>query len=137
MDSTSVLLSSTTHNKSQVSPVLRRVFSRPTFYSQLKTSLPKENVRRPESRIGADSAARDLSIDILTEENIQFMDQPLRGKIELTGLPAPIETVAIALKGVVKTCITGNAAWASGFGGESNVTARFTEREVPSPVDGC
>jgi hypothetical protein len=58
------------------------------------------------------------------------MDQPLRGKIELSGLAAPIENVAISLRGVVKTCVAGNAAWASGFGGDSNVMARFTEKEV-------
>ena len=71
-----------------------------------------------------------LLIDVTTEENVQFMDQPLRGKIELSGLPAPIESVAIALRGVVKTCVAGNAGWASGFGGDSNVMARFTEKEV-------
>jgi hypothetical protein len=73
-------------------------------------------------------------IDISTEENVQFMDQPLRGRIELSNLPAPVESVAVALKGVVKTCVAGNAAWASGFGGESSVMARFTEKEVFPPL---
>jgi hypothetical protein len=74
----------------------------------------------------------ELGIDVTTEENVQFMDQPLRGKIELTGLPAPIENIAISLRGVVKTCVPGNAAWTSGFGGDSNITARFIEKEVNS-----
>jgi len=103
-----------------------------------------KELQRPDSRIStSDMSIRsggsspsgaksgDLSIDVTTEENVQFMDQPLRGKIELSGLPAPVESVAIALRGVVKTCVAGNAAWASGFGGDSNVMARFTEKEVP------
>jgi hypothetical protein len=28
----------------------------------------------------------------------------------LTGLPAPVENVTVALRGVVKTCVAGNAA---------------------------
>ena len=139
-------------NKSCVSPILRRVFSRSGLYSQTlsasATSMSITNNRakelqRPDSRISTtDMSIRsggsspsggnsgDLSIDVTTEENVQFMDQPLKGKIDLSGLPAPVESVAIALRGVVKTCVAGNAAWASGFGGESNVMARFTEKEV-------
>jgi len=82
---------------------------------------------------GSSSGKADSSdgmIDISTEENVQFMDQPLKGRIDLTNLPAPIESIAIALKGVVKTCVAGNATWASGFGGESRVMARYTEKEV-------
>jgi hypothetical protein len=78
------------------------------------------------------SASPNGMIDISTEENVQFMDQPLKGRIQLNNLPAPIESVAIALRGVVKTCVAGNAAWASGFGSESSVMARFTEKEVPT-----
>ena len=58
------------------------------------------------------------------------MDQPLRGRIDLSGLTAPVENVVVSLRGVVKVCVAGNAAWASGFGGDSNVMARFTEKEV-------
>lgn len=76
------------------------------------------------------SGKNELLIDVSTEENVQFMDQPLRGKIDLSGLTAPIESVSISLKGVVKTCVAGNAAWASGFGGDSNMLTRFTEKEV-------
>ena len=90
---------------------------------------------RSESRISTGSSSSgsksgDLLIDVTTEENVQFMDQPLRGKIQLSGLPAPIESVTIALRGVVKTCVAGNATWPNGFGGDSNVVARFTEKEV-------
>jgi hypothetical protein len=96
------------------------------------------DLQRSESRLseksihaGSTGTARgDLAIEVTTQENVQFMDQPLRGKIELSGLAAPIENVAISLRGVVKTCVAGNAAWARGFGGDSNVMARFTEKEV-------
>jgi hypothetical protein len=91
---------------------------------------------RPESRVSEKSVTsggkHELTIDVTTEENVQFMDQPLRGKIELSGLTAPVESVLVSLRGVVKTCVAGNAAWASGFGGDSNVMARFTEKEVLS-----
>lgn len=135
-------------NKNCVSPFLRRVLSRgsikapsrhnhlhPNHQGQIIASVKGEDVRRSESRMSSGSssgksAASDGMIDISTEENVQFMDQPLRGRIELNNLPAPVESVAIVLKGVVKTCIAGNAAWASGFGGESTVMARFTEKEV-------
>src|SRR5271170_3152098 len=132
-------------NKSCVSPILRRVFSRSGLYLQtpppsaitnMSNNRAKE-LQRPESRMstemsirsGGSSSYGDLSIDVTTEENVQFMDQPLRGRIDLSGLPAPVESVSIALRGVVKTCVAGNAAWASGFGGDSNVMARFTEKE--------
>lgn len=135
------------NNKTYVSPILRRVFSRPSLSASTTTqknaASSKSNnpeLRRPEPRPNTEMSVRsgtmsvagksDLVIDVTTEENIQFMDQPLRGKIELSGLPAPIENVVIALRGVVKTCVAGNSAWAAGFGGESNVTAKFTEREV-------
>jgi hypothetical protein len=128
-------------NKNCVSPILRRVFSRSTLYVQPHSSHHHQitdannESLRSESRISAASSSSgsksgDLLIDVTTEENVQFMDQPLRGKIELSGLPAPIESVAIVLRGVVKTCVAGNAGWASGFGGDSNVMARFTEKEV-------
>jgi hypothetical protein len=78
----------------------------------------------------SDRPAKEVDMDILTDENIQFMDQPLRGKIELRVLPAPIENVTIVLRGVVKTCVAGNSTWTSGFGSDSNVMARFTEKEV-------
>ena|SRR5436190_13073776 len=134
------------NNKNCVSPILRRVFSRSTLYVQTPSSHhyqikgAKNNnnneLLRSESRVSAGSSSSasksgDLLIDVTTVENVQFMDQPLRGKIELSGLPAPIESVSIALRGVVKTCVAGNAAWTSGFGGgDSNVMARFTEKEV-------
>jgi hypothetical protein len=86
---------------------------------------------RSDSRISNSGLAPgEPGIDVLTEENVQFMDQPLRGRIELSSLPAPVEAVTIALRGVVKTCVSGNAAWSSSFGAESNVMARFTEKEV-------
>ena len=129
-------------NKNYVSPILRRVLSKTALFAQNHIMLPKyEEVRRSESRIGTEMSNRsgssagnqksneDLMIDVTTEENVQFMDQPLRGKIELNGLPAPIDSVSIALRGVVKTCVAGTAAWTNGFG-DSNVMARFTEREV-------
>jgi hypothetical protein len=82
-------------------------------------------------RSGSTGTARgDLAIEVITQESVQFMDQPLRGRIELAGLSAPIESVSISMRGVVKTCVAGNAAWASGFGGDSNIMARFTEKEV-------
>jgi hypothetical protein len=135
------------NNKTYATPILRRVFSRSSLSvptsTQKNTASSKTNnaeLRRPESRPNTEMSIRsgtssvagksDLVIDVTMEENIQFMDQPLRGKIELSGLPAPIESVAIALRGFVKTCVAGNTAWAAGFGGESNVNARFTEREV-------
>jgi len=122
-------------NKSYVSPVLRRVFSRNHLFPSSSTLLnEKGNSRmspRSDSRMSARSAGKnDLVIDVMTEENVQFMDQPLRGKVELSNLTSAIENVSISLKGVVKACIAGNAAWASGFGGDSNVMARYTEREV-------
>ena len=138
-------------NKNCVSPFLRRVLSRssvkgssqhrsnnllqPNQQKQIMASVEGENLRRPDSRMNswpssAKSASSDGMIDISTEENVQFMDQPLKGRIELTNLPAPIESITIALKGVVKTCVTGNAAWGNGFGGESSVMGRFTEKEV-------
>jgi hypothetical protein len=83
------------------------------------------------------SGKNELLIDVSTEENVQFMDQPLRGKIDLSGLTAPIESVSISLRGVVKTCVAGNAAWASGFGGDSNMLSRFTEKEVHSIFEPC
>src|SRR5271170_3437233 len=93
------------YNKSCVSPILRRVFSRSTLYVQTpRTSAvpPKimtsstNDLRRSESRIstsaemasirsGSSGGKGDLCIDVSTEENVQFMDQPLRGKIELSG----------------------------------------------------
>lgn len=129
------------NHKNCVSPILRRVFSRPTLYVQPPSSHQyqitgaKNNnneLLRSESRVSTVSSSAgtksgDLLIDITTEENVQFMDQPLRGKIELSGLPATVESVKIALKGVVKTCVAGKT---SGFGGDSNVTARFNEKEV-------
>lgn len=133
------------NNKNCVSPILRRVFSRSALHVQSPSSHlyqitgAKSNsnseLLRSDSRISAESSSSgsklgDLLIDVTTEENVQFMDQPLRGKIELSGLPAPIESVTIALRGVVKTCVAGNASWTSGFGGDSNVMARFTEKEV-------
>src|SRR5271154_1351101 len=150
-------MSASTHNfgvnKSCVSPILRRVFSRSGLYLQTPSPSAITNMsnrgkelQRPESRISTEMSIRsggssssggkggDLSIDVTTEENVQFMDQPLRGRIDLSGLPAPVESVSIALRGVVKTCVAGNAAWASGFGGESNVMARFTEKEVLIPI---
>ena len=109
-----------------------------------------KELQRSDSRISTETSIRsggsssslggkagDLSIDVTTEENVQFMDQPLRGKIDLSGLPAPVESVSIALRGVVKTCVAGNAAWASGFGGDSNVMARFTEKEVLFLIQSC
>jgi hypothetical protein len=129
-------------NRNYVSPILRRVLSKTALFAQNHIMLPKyEEVRRSESRIGTEMSNRsgssasnqksneDLMIDVTTEENVQFMDQPLRGKIELNGLLAPIDSVSIALRGVVKTCVAGTAAWTNGFG-DSNVMARFTEREV-------
>src|SRR5437773_2111936 len=127
-------------NKNCVSPILRRVFSRSTLYvqtpsSHLQIKCARSNnnneLLRSESRVstGSSSSASktgDLLIDVTTVENVQFMDQPLRGKIELSGLHAPIESVSIALRGVVKTCVAGNAAWGSGFVGDSNVMARFS-----------
>lgn len=89
------------------------------------------DLRRSEStQKSVHSGSSELLIDVMTEENVQFMDQPLRGKIELSELPAPIESVSIALRGVVKTCVTGSAPWTNGFGGDSNIMARFTEKEV-------
>jgi len=138
-------------NKSCVSPFLRRVLSRssikgpsqhlnnnllhPNQQKQILAGVKGEDLRRSDSRMtsGSSSGKADSSdgmIDISTEENVQFMDQPLKGRIDLTNLPAPIESIAIALKGVVKTCVAGNATWASGFGGESRVMARYTEKEV-------
>jgi hypothetical protein len=139
-------------NKNCVSPILRRVFSRPTLHVQPPSSHHQitgannsnnNELLRSESRISTGSSSSgsksgDLLIDVTTEENVQFMDQPLRGKIELSGLPAPIESVTIALRGVVKTCVAGNAGWASGFGGDSNIMARFTEKEVVTgKVEKC
>jgi len=120
-----------------VSPILRRVFSKNTLYVPSPQSLQSAAMGpRPESRVSEKSVTsggkHGLTIDVTTEENVQFMDQPLRGKIELSGLTAPVESVLVSLRGVVKVCIAGNAAWASGFGGESNVMARFTEKEVES-----
>jgi hypothetical protein len=143
------------------SPFLRRVLSRGAINSSNSSSASQNNphsqylhpnrhqqnsfmasgkgedLRRSDSRMSSGSSsgksAQDGMIDISTEENVQFMDQPLRGRIELSNLPAPVESVAVALKGVVKTCVAGNAAWASGFGGESSVMARFTEKEVSPP----
>jgi hypothetical protein len=83
------------------------------------------------------SGKNELSIDVSTEEKVQFMDQPLRGKIDLSGLTAPVESVSISMRGVVKTCVAGNAAWASGFGGDSNILARFSEKEVHSIFKPC
>jgi len=141
-------------NKNCVSPFLRRVLSRssvkgpsqhrsgnllqPNQPKQIMASVNGETLQRPDSRTNswsssAKPASSDGMIDVSTEENVQFMDQPLKGRIELTNLPAPIENITIALKGVVKTCVTGNAAWGSGFGGESNATGRFTEKEVRTP----
>jgi hypothetical protein len=130
-----------------VSPILRRVFSRSNLYLQTPHSNCNNldadndndnNMVRSESRM-SDSSSRtgktELSIDVSTEENVQFMDQPLRGKIELTGLTAPIESVSISLRGVVKTCVVGNSAWASGFGSDSNVISRFSEKEVFPSTD--
>jgi hypothetical protein len=132
-------------NRSYVSPILRKVLSKTALFAQNHIMLPKyEEVRRSESRIGTEMSNRsgssasnqksneDLMIDVTTEENVQFMDQPLRGKIELNGLPVPIESVSIALRGVFKTCVAGTAAWTNGFG-DSNVMARFTEKEVRIP----
>lgn len=114
-----------------VSPILRRVFSKNTLYVQ-GPSVAMGG--RPESRVGEKSVSsggkHELTIDVTTEENVQFMDQPLRGRIDLSGLTAPVENVVVSLRGVVKVCVAGNAAWASGFGGDSNVMARFTEKEV-------
>jgi hypothetical protein len=125
-----------------VSPILRRVFSRSNLYMQTPHSCNNTDdddniIVRSESRMSDSSRTgkTELSIDVSTEENVQFMDQPLRGKIELSGLTAPVESVSISLRGVVKTCVAGNAAWASGFGGDSNVVARFTEKEVYPPSD--
>jgi hypothetical protein len=120
------------NNRSFVSPILRRVFSRSDMYAQAAVmSIKQTDQRRSESRMSTDRPpSKDVDMDILTDENVQFMDQPLRGKIELRSLPAPIESVTIALRGVVKVCVAGNAAWASGFGSDSNVMARFTEKEV-------
>lgn len=87
---------------------------------------------RPESRMSANSND-GLEIDVLIEEAVQFMDEPLRGKLQLKGLVAPVEQVTISLTGVVKTHNAGSAGWASGFGGESNVNMRFSEREVGPP----
>lgn len=119
-----------------VSPILRRVFSKNTLYVQSPQSVqPVGMGGRPESRVSEKSVSsggkHEMTIDVTTEENVQFMDQPLRGKIELNGLTAPVESVVVSLRGVVKICVAGNAAWASGFGGDSNVMARFTEKEVP------
>lgn len=143
-------------SKNYVSPILRRVFSKSNFIIQNRPPLilmvqppPNESIRS-ESRLSTEQSSigsgspgtkspadvgrgEDLVIDVTTEENVQFMDQPLRGKIELNGLPAPIEGVSIALRGVVKTCVASNTAWTSGFGGDSNVMARFTEKEVSTP----
>lgn len=129
------------NHKNCVSPILRRVFSRPTLFVQPPSSHQyqitgaKNNnneLLRSESRISTVSSSSGsksggLLIDVTTEENVQFMDQPLRGKIELSGLPATVETVRIALRGVVKTCVAGKTG---GFGGDSDVMARFTEKEV-------
>ena len=132
--------SSSTHKSSFVSPVLRRVFSRNNIYQQshVYPGMGVDSKHRSESRMsestirsnGHGGKSGDLNIEVVTDENVQFMDQPLRGRIELSNLSSPIENVSIALRGVVKTCIAGSAAWASGFGGDSNVMARFTEREV-------
>ena len=130
MNSTPALLTPNNRNKSYVSPILRRVFSRPTLYPQFMAQTSRDPERHPDSRTSASDVKSDLGIDILTEENVQFMDQPLRGKIELSGLPAPIDGVSVTLRGVVKTCVAGNGTWASGFGGDSNMTTRLTEREV-------
>lgn len=135
------------NNKNCVSPILRRVFSRSTLFTQNRhpqTRAPNNSnneTHRSESRASTEMTIRsglsesklgeDLVIDVTTAENVQFMDQPLRGKIELNRLPAPIESVAISLRGVVKICVVGNATRASGFGGDSNIMARFTEKEVP------
>jgi hypothetical protein len=148
----------TTTNKTySASPFLRRVLSRgsinshapsqhpqssqflrPNHQQQYMASVKGKDLRRSESRMSSGSSSgksgNDGMIDITTEENVQFMDQPLRGRIELSNLPAPVESVAVALKGVVKTCVAGNAAWTSGFGGESSVMARFTEKEVVTPI---
>jgi hypothetical protein len=114
-----------------VSPILRRVFSKNTLYVQAPTVAMGG---RPESRVSEKNVSsggkHELTIDVTTEENVQFMDQPLRGRIDLSGLTAPVENVVVSLRGVVKVCVAGNAAWASGFGGDSNVMARFTEKEV-------
>ena len=141
------------NKKTGSSPFLRRVLSRSSINNHAPSqhhpqnqflhphdrqlpmaSVKGEDLRRSESRMSAGSSsgksASDGMIDIMTDENVQFMDQPLRGRIELSNLPAPVESVAVALKGVVKTCVAGNAAWASGFGGESSVMARFTEKEA-------
>jgi hypothetical protein len=124
-------------NKSAgVSPILRRVFSKNTLYVQTPSVAMGG---RPESRVSDKSSSssggkRQLTIDVTTEENVQFMDQPLRGRIDLSGLTAPVESVLVSLRGVVKVSVAGNAAWASGFGGDSNVMARFTEKEVTSSV---
>ena len=143
-------------NKSCVSPILRRVFSRsglhvqnPSSGTSISNGHRGKESQRSESRVSTEMSMRsgasslsggiseELSIDVTTEENVQFMDQPLRGKIDLSGLPAPVETVSIALRAVVNTCVPGNAAWPSGFGGDSNVTARFTEKEVSSLMGLC
>ena len=118
-----------------VSPILRRVFSKNTLYVQSSQFLqPGDMGGRPESRVSEKSVSsggrHEMTIDITTEENVQFMDQPLRGKIELSGLTAHVENVIVSLRGVVKICVAGNAAWASGFSGDSSVMARFTEKEV-------
>jgi hypothetical protein len=129
------------NNNHSISPILRRVFSRSNLYTQTSHQTmgsKNHDLQRSESRLshtsgrsGSSGTARgDLAIEVTTQENIQFMDQPLRGKIDLRGLAAPIESVVISLRGVVKTCVAGNAAWASGFGGDSNVLARFSEKEV-------
>src|SRR5579859_907537 len=121
-----------------VSPVLRRVFSRTQLYvssPQIVVMDPNstnssETMQRAQSRqasvhSGSSRGKNDPMIDITTSENVQFMDQPLKGRVDLMGLPAPVETVTISLRGVVKTCVAGNAAWASGFGSTDNVMARF------------
>jgi hypothetical protein len=126
------------NNNPSISPILRRVFSRSNLYVQTPVRMPPSEIQRSQSRMseassrsGSTGTARgDLAIEVLTQENVQFMDQPLRGKVELAGLSAPIESVAISLRGVVKTCVAGNAAWASGFAADSNIMARFSEKEV-------
>ena len=143
-------MKSSSNNRSCVSPILRRVFSRPTLHvpSPQHSHIVAPNTGKDDGRSGPrihtempirsgsslSGVKPDLVIDVTTTENVQFMDQPLRGKIELSGLPAPIESVSISLKGVVKTCVASNSTWTSGFGGESNVTARFTEKEVLRPT---
>ena len=113
---------------SYVSPVLRRVFSKNSLSSVHE---PHMSDTRSQSRLSDHSVkSGDLLIDVITEENVQFMDQPLRGKIELSNVTSPIENVSISLKGLLKTGMTANALWSSGFGVESKSKIRYTEREV-------